>query len=43
MKIIIDEEVDNSNELTTLLEYVQRLVDEGYTSGYYPHWHLEEE
>lgn len=40
MKIVIDEEV-RQEDMAYLLEYIQKLVDEGYTSGYYPHWHLE--
>ncbi len=41
MKINITEEVSSKTELVTLLEYITKLIDEGYTSGYYPHWNIE--
>jgi hypothetical protein len=40
-KIIITEEVETTTEMVRLLEYISNLVNEGYTHGYYPHWHLE--
>ena len=41
MKINITEEVTSLTELVTLLNYISKKVDEGYTNGYYPHWSVE--
>jgi hypothetical protein len=41
MTINITEEVSSTTELVTLLEHIAKLIDEGYTWGYYPHWSIE--
>ena len=41
MKLVISEEVQTTTEMVRLLEHISKLVDEGYTNGYYPHWQLE--
>lgn len=40
-KIVITEEVKTTTEMVILLEHISKLIDEGYTNGYYPHWQLE--
>jgi hypothetical protein len=41
-KIVITEEVETTTEIVRLLEHISKLVDEGYTQGYYPHWKIVE-
>jgi hypothetical protein len=41
MKIIITEEVTTVTEMVELLNNISKKIDEGYTTGYYPHWSVE--
>jgi len=41
MRINITEEVSSTTDLINLLKHIAKLIDEGYTSGYYPHWSIE--
>jgi hypothetical protein len=41
MNINILEEVTTISEMVELLKHIAQKVDEGYTSGYYPHWSVE--
>jgi hypothetical protein len=41
MKINITEEVTTISEMVQLLNHIATKVDEGYTTGYYPHWSVE--
>ena len=31
------------DEMADLLRKIAGMIEEGYTSGYYPHWELEEQ
>lgn len=39
--IEITEKVHTHHDVVLLLEEIQRLINEGFTSGYYPHWELK--
>lgn len=41
--IAIYETVDSEQALADLLRHIASLVEQGYTSGYYPGWELQEE
>lgn len=41
-KVVIYEEVESDEELVDLLDYIKGLVDQGFTSGYYPGWELQD-
>jgi hypothetical protein len=41
MKIIIQEEPKSASEAIKLLEQISISISNGYTRGFYPHWHLE--
>ena len=34
---------DDENKPEDTIRYVLGLVEEGYTSGYYPHWEMKKE
>lgn len=39
--IEITEEVASTYDMVDLLKHIASLVEQGYTSGYYPHWNLK--
>lgn len=43
MKIEITQQVKDESEMADLLKRIAELIEEGYTSGYHPHWTLIEE
>jgi hypothetical protein len=40
-KIVINEQVETTTDLVLLLNHISTLIEEGYTNGYYPNWHIE--
>ena len=40
--IIIDKQFETEDEGALLLEYIASHIKEGYTSGFFPHWRIEE-
>lgn len=43
MTIEITEIVDNESAMVDLLNHISELVEQGFTSGYYPHWKITKE
>ena len=41
IKLIIDEECETVGDLSLALEHITNLIDQGFTSGHHPFWHLE--
>lgn len=42
-RIVIHESVESNEDLADLLRRLADMVEEGYTSGYYPAWEIEED
>ena len=40
-KIIITEQTETEAEMVDLLQRISKLIQEGYTNGYYPNWYIE--
>ena len=40
IKIQIDEFCNDETELSELLKKIADMLEEGYTSGHYPDWHI---
>ena len=43
ISISIPETTDSPENMAELLRSIATMIDEGYTSGYYPHWKIESE
>ena len=41
MKIVITEEPKSASEAAGLLNEISSHILNGYSRGYYPHWHIE--
>jgi len=41
MKIVITEEIKTASEASGLLNHISSQILNGYSNGYYPHWHIE--
>jgi len=39
----INWQTETSEEMADLLRHIAGMIEGGYTSGYYPHWELEEQ
>jgi hypothetical protein len=42
MKINITEEFESAENITTALNHIAKLIEQGYTSGHYPTWTLSD-
>lgn len=41
MRIVITEEAATRYELAEVLRHIAAKLEDGFTSGYYPHWSIE--